>query len=992
MIKDRVKSTIQRFRPKRNEEKRIVLIDFYKGLIILVMIITHVIGLTFNYSFNDSTVYYVGLIGGIVSFTGFLLLLGINGYLSVINKEESAEKSLVKIFGREIKIFATYYVLTLAALFVLSRESFATPRAFLNSIGDILTFNVLPEFTEFLPTLAVFTLTLVLFKRIYRYLADRLLISTIVGLIIYFIGNILVNLDFGNDRLNSIKALFFGHLTSNDRIHSFPIVQYFIIFILGVCIGKFLYENTNQKIRLRFTTRLLSITIPATIALAFLYETTKISIFYPLPVEGRFPPSISFLTLSLSIALIFLVLIDYLISYIPDVASRFLTYISKNTLGFLLAHLLILFGFKYYFDTSVNPTITQPTNFQEILVMFLLTVALCFVFVNILNSINKNVIESDQFRRISKFIIVVGIPNITLIVTIVAFGFIVYNNFLTGSDASRGIAYPLAKTIRLNQSNSDWWDNAYKAKRSLIIENNGVQDYTSDQWVEFSFNTNEALNNKLMFNANSSDMRIVYWNPQQSNFEVLPFILESPNTDNSTIKFQLKNSVISGRADTNYTLYYGNAAVSEYPRATSEVKNIVKIAISSDVNLHEINATTNRFWFIKNPDTKIIKDHLTVDATIDESVLNENTIATYKVDGTDIAGTMSREGSKFTTKIELANLDPEVYTVEVRIVDLVNNLKIYHSHKVPFKVSYPMYVTWTLDWEGWDVSQYNLNEMDNIANLYGMPITHLFNPRIYVETQTSYEKIFPDRAEYLTDWVLDRRNSRGDEIGMHMHMFSDMVQAAGVQPRAGSIVGAAYGDAKTSDFTQQELEKIFSWGVQKFAENGLPIPKSYRTGGWFSGPHVLKAAQNTGFLIDTSGRTGGIINPALPYSSPVPWNLPVTTRPYKPTNGDINRWEGDRLSIWEFPNNGADSYWFTADELKNRFIENYTDPRGILDDAQILTYLSHPHWLGAIDSPKLHNLFKFLTQYSYKNDNGPVIFTTLEKAYDEWDKSDINGN
>lgn len=349
--------------------------------------------------------------------------------------------------------------------------------------------------------------------------------------------------------------------------------------------------------------------------------------------------------------------------------------------------------------------------------------------------------------------------------------------------------------------------------------------------------------------------------------------------------------------------------------------------------------------------------------------------------------------NRYSADIVVSDLDPGTYTIQANVTESGNNLKIFRSKEIDFKVTYPIYVSWTQDWEGFDVSQNNLNAMANTADTYGVPMVHLFNPRIFAEQQFSYT-ISENRAAELSEWVKQRQKNNFEEIGMHIHMWAGMVQEAGVQPKYQTAVGGAmYGDDLTYLYNETELEQIFRWGREKFADNDLGAPISYRTGGWMSGPQVLKAAQDTGFLIDTTGRTGGPINPANPSSTPVPWDLEITTYPYLPSVDDINSWEGDRLDIWQFPNNGADSYWFSEAELRRRFDENYPNKTEVLVRPQVVTYLTHPHWYQSVDEGKLRALFAYINQFQLKDDNGPVVYATLEDIYAQWPRDTFyNGN
>lgn len=440
-------------------------------------------------------------------------------------------------------------------------------------------------------------------------------------------------------------------------------------------------------------------------------------------------------------------------------------------------------------------------------------------------------------------------------------------------------------------------------------------------------------------------------------------------------------------------VYLNINSLKTIPASDAKFNRLVDIkstSVSTELSI-------NRKWVLKNPDnTKLLNNTIFTLSGVDSLI---QSIDNYMIIIRDLDNqikinkeiALDQNNSFDLSEILLNSLEPGKYFANVLSLS-VSDVQLYPSSSVPFELSYPLYVTWTQDWEGWDVAEYNLNEMINISNKYQLPIVHLFNPRIYVENQTSvsqFGKTSPERAEYLTYWV-KKRISVGDELGLHLHMFNDMIEEVGLEPRVDPISGA-YSDTKTSSYTKEELDQIFLWSIEKFEEHGLPKPTSYRTGAWFSGPNVLQAANDAGILMDTTGRTGGHINPGNAGSSWLPWNLQPTTRPYRPSVWDINSWQGDRLSqLWEFPNNGADSYWFTASDLISRFQANFNG--NALSKAQVLTYLSHPHWLKSVDSPKLEELFSYISNYLYRNDSGPVIFSTLIEAYNNWDKSQINGD
>lgn len=152
--------------------------------------------------------------------------------------------------------------------------------------------------------------------------------------------------------------------------------------------------------------------------------------------------------------------------------------------------------------------------------------------------------------------------------------------------------------------------------------------------------------------------------------------------------------------------------------------------------------------------------------------------------------------------MDAKNLNPGTYKLRMKFIDYE---EIYE-----FKVSYPLYATWTMDWEGMDVKDEYLEYINTIATNNEMPITHYFNPRIYISSVVSRA-----RRNFLTNWVKDRKSKYGDEISMHLHMHNDFVKAAGVEPRSGPTWGGFHNgyDVPTSVYPPEEFEKFLQQGV-----------------------------------------------------------------------------------------------------------------------------------------------------------------------------------
>ncbi|MDD3661795.1 MAG: hypothetical protein PHG63_01900, partial [Candidatus Dojkabacteria bacterium] len=294
-----------------------------------------------------------------------------------------------------------------------------------------------------------------------------------------------------------------------------------------------------------------------------------------------------------------------------------------------------------------------------------------------------------------------------------------------------------------------------------------------------------------------------------------------------------------------------------------------------------------------------------------------------------------------------------------------------------FNVSYPVYVTWTFDWEGNDVKQQYLNDMDELTRKHrDFPLTHFFNPRIYAT-----DRVSPERAEYLTQWVIDRRDQYGHQIELHIHMFTDMVSAAGVAPHSDPAWGWTTHDGYdvlVSGYSYDDTNKIVDWATAQFIAHGLGTPTMFRAGGWFADEETLLALQDNGFIADSSGRTAFSIGTNNAVS---PWNLSITAQPFQPNVYDQNSSAYPTMKIWELPNNGGDSWAFSKDDMYNRYRANYAG--GVSDRMTVVTYLSHPDWFYE-DKPKMDALLTDIERDLYADDNGPVIFGTLEDVYLTW--------
>ena len=385
-------------------------------------------------------------------------------------------------------------------------------------------------------------------------------------------------------------------------------------------------------------------------------------------------------------------------------------------------------------------------------------------------------------------------------------------------------------------------------------------------------------------------------------------------------------------------------------------------------------ASTDRKWVLIGDEFTSAQKTFTFSVELSDEFARSEFSLTYAVPGTNKEGAMVKEeDNQFIAKIFIGNLKPGKYTVQGQAKSQAGS---FSSDEVAFFVSYPLYVTWTLDWEGYNVPDAYLADLSYLSERHSIPLTHFFNPRIYTSGDLSQE-----RQNYLTSWVKDRKDKNGDAIGLHMHMFPDMVAAAGLTPLASPAWGSTRDDGYdilTSGYSYGETVQLLTWAKGVFEQKGLGIPTVFRAGGWFADGETLQALQDTGFVLDSSGRTKYSFgtNYVAGY-----WDLLSTSSPYQPNVANQNSSVGPTLDLWEFPNNGADSLAYTTEQLIARFKDNFDG--NPLSSRQVVTYLSHPEWFSK-DKPRIDGLFSELDKYRNSVDGGPVVYITLERAYQIW--------
>ncbi len=977
--------------------KRQIYIDILRGMAVLTMIFAHMTNLFWIDSSSNGLSQFVNLFGqfgGIVSFSVFLFLSGVAikvSYLSQIdfNDKVAIYNLKIKFILKAIKLLFAYYVI--AVLSVIIHQKFWSQSFdfyyILDAITSIFYFKVVPPFVEFILTFSIFYFLVAFSTKFFFYLSKNLVVNLSFSILLWIlaylvqVSEILENLHF----IRYFFILFVGDI-NNVSGNVFPVLLYFFVFSLGLSFGGILISNIYRRQRnviLLLSTILLLLLFMSVYLLNSYFPS--ISLFRYTQYDARFPPTFGFFVFSSFLGLLFISSYSFLEKYVSSFIKMVLFFIGKNSMGFFVFHTVLIFLFTFLERTENSFIFYSSDNPVTLITLYLLLILLTTIFVVVKNTLKKNVNSTIQMTPFSKEFWFLQ-PSFLKFFLFFAGIFLIFSNSVLANSYQKTFdekSYVFKKILLTESSGfSRWWNNNFMGYVQIELQDN----YDKGRWLTVYIDLNDER--LLSKTGDFSDFVLVRYNDDYDTFIDIP---ASYHLKNKYLMVKFKNVTYTKKLDDKYFIYFGS--VNPYPRKITN--EIADLELGSDIKfksiyINNITSSINKKWHIKKISRAFNEATLEFEVKTNNVSISNKVSCIYVVEGTNLKGKMQPLGNGvYRSSIKVSDLDPGVYNVVGYIYDYADGIKLLTSQSSIFYVTYPLYVTWTMDWEGWDVADNDLNEIAYIANKYKVPITHFFNPRIYIDNQYTVKQITEERAQYLTRWVSDRKQKYFEEVGMHMHMWGDMVAEVGIIPKNQYIVGTYGVDVPTYVYSEDELFQIFDWGRRKLAENGLGVPISYRSGAWMSGVHVLRAAEKAGFKIDSSGRTPGPVNPSISTSTKVPWNLRSTTRPYLPNKDDINAWSAplkDRMKIWEFPNNGADSYWFSLNDLISRFNDNYMVKNQIMYYPQVVNYLSHPHWFINVDKWKIRGLFDYLEQFLLSNDRGPVVYETLERIYAEWEK------
>jgi len=291
--------------------------------------------------------------------------------------------------------------------------------------------------------------------------------------------------------------------------------------------------------------------------------------------------------------------------------------------------------------------------------------------------------------------------------------------------------------------------------------------------------------------------------------------------------------------------------------------------------------------------------------------------------------------------------------------------------KTAILLSQPEYVVWTLDFEGDAAADAELANTVAIADGLKVPLTVFWNPRAWTTTQVSAE-----RQAAMLAWTKGR-SAKGDEVGLHLHLWTDYVRAAGLAPRTvPSWAGRGDGyDVPLTAYPEAEQRTLVDYGTALMVDHGLPRPTSFRAGGFIGDAAMLRAVAAAGFTVDSTA----VARNYPPIGRiPTPWTLAAGAQPYRPSRTDANA-AGD-LPLLEAPVIGGNTYGFTVRTIQPQIRANlalFAPAGAVATERRAITAVSHPGTIGATERAAIEALLGAFDALRYDRDAGPVRFVTL---------------
>lgn len=329
-------------------------IDLLKGLFVIGMVWGHMVDFWGKAQNITANIYFVL---SIVTFSGFLFCFGYAMQLSYTRGRLTLKQTLFNT----TRILIAFYISAFAHELIIHAKAW-TPQ----SLGDILILKSLPELSEFLPAFALTSLIGSLLMRPLNWIIASL---PRLGLTLFLLL-LTTLLPFAWVQSPQLCLLIGCDV---NLLTSFPVLQYFIFFLLGMAVA---------RREIRFSWSMAVAGIVGMGIFAYLH--------YQLGMARRFPPDLRWVLGGIAFIAVWYSAAR-LLEKIPKIRNL-LAPIGKNTLFYYLFSNLLFFAGRKSFDT-------YPITFLNSIPLAIMLLAIVAFFITIVRPMSAKPVSQELLNQ-----------------------------------------------------------------------------------------------------------------------------------------------------------------------------------------------------------------------------------------------------------------------------------------------------------------------------------------------------------------------------------------------------------------------------------------------------------------------------------------------------------------------------------------------------------------------------------------------------------------
>jgi hypothetical protein len=312
-------------------------IDFFKGIITIGMILSHVISVMGN-SMPQPIVTVLNTVLQLQSFSAFVFAFGFTTQISYFSRQNL---DIRRVIYAIIRIVSAFYISGIAFLFLIEKKySF-------DHILSIITLSFIPILSEFIIAFALILSVAVLLKRPISWLVQRPIYFVLVNVCLLLSTFLPVQ---------NIQSKHLGLLVGTSEFAAYPVLQYFPLFLLGIYFAS--HKINSRPLYLVLCT------------LGIILIEVLLS-FWGTP--GRFPPALGWIAGSIPFVLFWYFASRY-VEKIPFLSS-FLAQVGTNSLFFLV--------FSNLFFFTVPSILAQKFSLKYCIIITTILVSLIYYLTTI---------------------------------------------------------------------------------------------------------------------------------------------------------------------------------------------------------------------------------------------------------------------------------------------------------------------------------------------------------------------------------------------------------------------------------------------------------------------------------------------------------------------------------------------------------------------------------------------------------------------------------